>query len=89
MIHERLTAQNLGVWRSALVALCLTLAIPGLAQSGRGTLTGSVKDTTGANIPGASLVLTRQILAVSIKPQQVARACTPSPSYSPGLIALR
>ncbi len=58
MIHTSLTAQrpwHLAVW--LLVALWLAAGIPGLAQSGRGTLTGSVKDTTGANLPGASLEL--------------------------------
>ncbi|MGA2808079.1 MAG: carboxypeptidase regulatory-like domain-containing protein, partial [Terracidiphilus sp.] len=59
MIHKNLTAQT--TWRLAawlLVALCLAAGIPGLAQSGRGTLTGAVKDSTGANIAGASLDLT-------------------------------
>jgi hypothetical protein len=40
-----------------LAVFGLVAGIPGLAQSGRGTLTGSVKDSTGANIPGASLDL--------------------------------
>jgi hypothetical protein len=58
MIHKNLTAQT--TWRLAawlLVALCLAAGIPGLAQSARGTLTGSVRDSTGANVAGASLDL--------------------------------
>jgi hypothetical protein len=58
MIQKNRTAQM--TWRLAawlLVALCLAAGIPGLAQSGRGTLTGTVKDSTGANISGASLDL--------------------------------
>jgi hypothetical protein len=58
MIHTSLTAQrpwHFAIW--LLAVLCLAAGIPGLAQSGRGTLAGSVKDTTGANIPAASLDL--------------------------------
>ncbi|MEO8736525.1 MAG: TonB-dependent receptor, partial [Edaphobacter sp.] len=40
-----------------LVALGLAAGTPGFAQSGRGTLTGMVKDSTGAIIPGAALTL--------------------------------
>jgi len=40
-----------------LAVLCLASGIPGLAQSGRGTLTGLVTDATGAIIPGAALTL--------------------------------
>src|SRR5208337_3172179 len=53
------TAQRpwyLAVW--LLLTLSLAAGIPAVAQSARGTLTGSVKDTTGANISGASLELT-------------------------------
>jgi len=58
MIQRNQTAKR--PWRLAvylLAMLGLIACIPALAQSGRGTLTGSVKDTTGANIPGASLDL--------------------------------
>ncbi len=47
---------HLAVW--LLLTFCLAIGIPAVAQSDRGTLTGSVKDTTGANISGASLDLT-------------------------------
>jgi Carboxypeptidase regulatory-like domain len=58
MIHRNPKAQT--SWQMAawlLAVLCLAAGIPVLAQSGRGTLTGSVKDTTGAILPGASLDL--------------------------------
>jgi hypothetical protein len=53
--HETQKTLRLTVWLLALFALLAT--IPALAQSGRGTLTGAVKDTTGAVVAGASLDL--------------------------------
>jgi hypothetical protein len=41
--------------RRLAVLLLIAFGIPALAQSGRGTLIGSVKDTSGAIIPGAPL----------------------------------
>jgi hypothetical protein len=58
MIHNHPTAQlkwRLFLW--LLVAVCLATAVPAMAQSGRGTLTGTVNDANGAVIPGASLSL--------------------------------
>ena len=58
MIHTSLTAQR--PWRLAVwlwVAFCLASGIPGLAQAGRGTLTGTVKDSNGAVLAGASVDL--------------------------------
>ncbi len=58
MIHTNRTAQRpwlLAVW--LLLAFCLATGNPSLAQSGRGTLTGTVRDAKGAAIPGASLRL--------------------------------
>jgi hypothetical protein len=58
MTHTRNTKQKLlrlAVW--VLVAFSLAAGAPGFAQSGRGTLTGMVKDSTGAIVPGASLTL--------------------------------
>jgi hypothetical protein len=58
MMNLNLTAQR--PWRLAawlLVVLCLACGVPVVAQSGRGTLTGTVTDATGAIIPGASLTL--------------------------------
>ena len=58
MIQRKLTAQR--PWRMAVWLLAvfgLLAGISGLAQSGRGTLTGSITDSTGAIISGASLDL--------------------------------
>ena len=58
MMQKNLTAQRpwrLAVWLLAVFGFAA--GIPGLAQSGRGTLTGSVNDSTGASVPGASLDL--------------------------------
>jgi len=58
MIHTNRTAQRTwchAVW--LLAVFWLIAGIPSLAQSGRGTLTGSVKDASGASIFGASLTL--------------------------------
>ena len=45
--------------RSFRVMFCLFLvSLPAFAQSDRGTMTGTVLDTTGAVIPGASIVAT-------------------------------
>ena len=58
-MQKNLTAQRpwrLAVWLLAVFGLAA--GIPGLAQAGRGTLTGTVMDANGALIPGASLNLT-------------------------------
>jgi len=58
MLKLSSTAQR--PWRLAVLllgVLCVASGIPGLAQSGRGTLTGVVADATGAVIPGAALTL--------------------------------
>jgi len=59
MIHRNSKAQTYGrmaAW--LLVVLSLWVGIPVIAQSGRGTLTGTVKDSTGSIVSGASLNLT-------------------------------
>jgi len=58
MIHRDSKAQT--YWRMAawlLVVLSLWVGIPVMAQSGRGTLTGIVKDSAGSVVSGASLNL--------------------------------
>lgn len=58
MIHTNLTARRtwcLAVW--LLLTLCLAAGVPGIAQSGRGTLTGSVKDANGTVVQGAAVTL--------------------------------
>ncbi len=58
MIHTSLAAQRvrrLAVW--LLVVLGLAAGVTSVAQSGRGTLTGTVKDANGAVLQGAALSL--------------------------------
>ena len=58
MIQLKLAAQRpwyLAAW--LFLAICLAAGIPSLAQSARGTLTGTVKDANGAFIPGAAVNL--------------------------------
>jgi len=58
MIHTNRTAQRTwchAVW--LLAVFWLIAGIPSLAQSNRGTLNGSVKDTAGASVFGATLTL--------------------------------
>ncbi len=59
MNHTRPAA--LSMWRLVLmllVAIGLVAAVPVVAQSARGTLTGTVKDANGAFVPGAVVNLT-------------------------------
>src|ERR1700744_6241079 len=42
------------------VLLSLVFSIAAFAQSDAGTITGFVRDPTGANIPGASVVITSE-----------------------------
>lgn len=47
--------------QSLVLAVCFVLAIPAVfGQSGTGTLTGTVADSSGAVVPGASVTLTNQ-----------------------------
>jgi len=58
MIQLKLAAQRpwyLAAW--LFLAIGLAAGIPSLAQSARGTLTGTVKDANGAFIPGAAVNL--------------------------------
>jgi len=58
MSYTRPTAQR--TWRLLLlllVAIGLVASVPIVAQSGRGTLAGTVKDANGAFIPGAAVDL--------------------------------
>ena len=58
MMHTQLTAQSLRrLAIGLLVTFGLAAGVPGLAQSGRGTLTGTVTDANGAALQGASLNL--------------------------------
>ena len=60
MKHTRLTAHKMrGLMVSLMVAFGLAAGVPLQAQSGRGTLTGTLKDTNGAGLEGASINLTQ------------------------------
>ena len=41
---------------SFVVVVCLALAIPGMSQSVRGAVAGTVADSSGAVVPGATIV---------------------------------
>src|SRR6202041_3487787 len=59
MNRNRPTAHR--TWRLLLLLLAafgLVAGVPIVAQSGRGTLTGTIKDTNGAVIQGATITLT-------------------------------
>ena len=59
MKHTRLTAHKMrGLMVSLMVAFGLAAGVPSLAQSGRGTLTGTIKDASGAGLEGVSINLT-------------------------------
>lgn len=58
MAHTRNTARFLWGWAVCLVlAIGFAASIPVFGQSGRGTLTGTVKDANGAALQGATLSL--------------------------------
>ncbi|MES1257186.1 MAG: carboxypeptidase-like regulatory domain-containing protein, partial [Acidobacteriota bacterium] len=50
----------MGIWKRVFLALvcCLCGAISALAQSDRGTITGTIADASGALIPGAKITVT-------------------------------
>ncbi|HEY1159003.1 MAG TPA: carboxypeptidase regulatory-like domain-containing protein, partial [Terracidiphilus sp.] len=89
MIHTSRTAQRplrLAVW--LLVAFCLAAVIPGLAQSGRGTLTGTVTDTNGAVIPGAAITLRETQTGSSYDNKSGSEGLFTFPELPPGTYAL-
>lgn len=59
MIHSQSGNTRLGARkRYILITLLLALTMPGFAQTYRGALRGSITDSSGAAIPGASITLT-------------------------------
>jgi outer membrane receptor protein involved in Fe transport len=46
---------SLGVLRAAIVLLVMAMAVPLFGQSSTGSITGDVRDTSGAGIPGAGV----------------------------------
>ncbi len=69
-----------------LVGLALTLFClsPALAQSGRGTLTGTVKDTSGAIVPAAEVTITNMETGVQIKAVATSAGVYHVPYIPPG-----
>ena len=53
--HRKISWAHLAAGVAALMFMCATLAV---AQSDRGTITGTVADATGAVVPGASITIT-------------------------------
>jgi len=89
MIHISLRAHKtlrLAVWLLAVFGL--VAGIPSLAQSGRGTLTGSVKDTTGAVVPGAALNLKETNTGSTYATQASAEGLFTFPELPPGSYAM-
>jgi len=89
MIYRSLKTQKtvrLLVWLLAVIGL--VAGIPGLAQSGRGTLTGSVKDSTGAVVSGASLDLTASTTGSHRVAISSAEGLFTFPELAPGIYSL-
>lgn len=53
-------------WMSALLLACFSFAGTAFAQSERGTITGTVSDSSGAVIPGAKVIVTNTNTGVAI-----------------------
>ncbi|HZD50772.1 MAG TPA: carboxypeptidase-like regulatory domain-containing protein, partial [Silvibacterium sp.] len=70
------------------VAIFLTSACLSWAQSGRGTLTGSVKDSTGAIVPNAPVTLTDANTGANYDAQTNAAGIYNFPELQPGLYNL-
>ena len=76
--------------RTALTLLCgLTLAIPGFAQSERGTITGSVHDASGAVVPDASVKITNDATNVTLNTVSNAQGEYTLPSLPPAPYTVR
>ena len=71
-----------------LVAFGLVAGVPVAAQSGRGTLTGTVNDTNGAVIPGAAIALTETQTGSSYDSKSGPEGLFTFPELPPGTYAL-
>ena len=70
---------------SILLILVLGAAVePLLAQSGRGTITGTVQDGTGALVPGAEVVITNKASGVETKATTTSTGIYRAPYLEPG-----
>jgi len=73
--------------KTTSILLILTLAVavqPLLAQSGRGTLTGVVKDATGALVPGAEIAITNKANGTEVKATTTSTGVYRAPYLEPG-----
>lgn len=90
MIKLFLPAQR--KWRLAswlLVALFLAAGIRVFAQSGRGTLIGSVRDSSGAVVPGAALELTEINTGSVYRTKSTAEGLFTLPELLPGRYTIK
>jgi hypothetical protein len=71
-----------------LVAFGLVAGVPVVAQSGRGTLTGTIKDTNGAVIQGAAITLTETQTGSSYDSKSGPEGLFAFPELPPGTYAL-
>ena len=70
---------------SILLILVLAAAVePLLAQSGRGTITGTVQDGTGALVPGAEVTITNKGNGVEVKAVTTSTGVYRAPYLEPG-----
>jgi hypothetical protein len=65
--------------------LILGLGLPALAQSGRGTLTGIVKDPSGAVVPGADITITEKSTGGVTKTVSTEAGAYRAPYVTPGM----
>ncbi len=65
----------------AVTLLCLS---PAMSQSGRGTLTGTVKDASGGVVPGADVVITNTETGVELKAVTTSAGVYRIPYVPPG-----
>jgi hypothetical protein len=89
MMQKNLTAQRpwrLAVWLLAVFGLIA--GVPVAAQSGRGTLSGSVADGSGAIIPGASLTLKELGTGSSYNTVSSGQGLYTFPELQPGIYTL-
>ena len=84
MVHSRSTARILLRVVTLLAAFGVVTGYSGMAQSGRGNLVGSVKDSTGAIIPAATLELKETNTGSSYNGQSSADGLFSFPELLPG-----
>ena len=68
--------------------LILGLGLPALAQSGRGTITGIVKDPSGAVVPGADITITEKNTGVVTRTVSTEAGAYRAPYIPPGTYQL-